>query len=403
MYPSAETNGHGPPLHILVLSDRDWTHPQGGGTGTNLYGQVSRWLAWGHRVSVIACGYEGGAPLERVGDLTIHRVGGRSTVFPRAIVRQWRGLVPDADVVLEVVNGITFLTPLWLRAPRVTLVHHIHRDHYVREMGAPGRVAAFLLETLPLRLLYRRSRFITISQASADGIAAHGIRRERIAVGYIGVEHEAYRPDPSRRAAEPTLLYLGRLKRYKRLEVLLDVLERNPGATLELAGDGDHRPALEAEIERRGLGARVHMHGHVSEERKLELYQRAWLNITASSAEGWCLSVMEAAACGTPSAALAVGGLPESIDDGRTGVLAADPVDLAQRVAAILANAELRERLGRAALERAGTFTWDATARHTLAVLEAELPRRLERPAVPPPAIPAAEAAREDEAPLPRS
>jgi hypothetical protein len=35
-------------VHILVLTDRDWGHPQGGGTGTNLLGQVSRWLAWGH-------------------------------------------------------------------------------------------------------------------------------------------------------------------------------------------------------------------------------------------------------------------------------------------------------------------------------------------------------------------
>ena len=49
------------PLHILILSDRDWTHPQGGGTGTNLFGQVSRWMAWGHRVSVIACSYPGAA------------------------------------------------------------------------------------------------------------------------------------------------------------------------------------------------------------------------------------------------------------------------------------------------------------------------------------------------------
>ena len=87
------------PLHILLLSDRDWTHPQGGGTGTNLGRQVSRWLEWGHRVTVIACSYEGAAPVERDGDLTIHRMGGRSTVFPRAILKQWRGLVPDADVV----------------------------------------------------------------------------------------------------------------------------------------------------------------------------------------------------------------------------------------------------------------------------------------------------------------
>src|SRR4051812_12349761 len=142
------------PLHILILSDRDWTHPQGGGTGTNLFGQVSRWIAWGHRVSVIACSYPGAAPVERIGALTLYRAGGRSTVFPRTIVRQWRGLVPDADVVLEVVNGITFLTPLWLRKPRLTLVHHIHRDHYVREMGRTGAVAALLLETLPLKLLY---------------------------------------------------------------------------------------------------------------------------------------------------------------------------------------------------------------------------------------------------------
>src|SRR3954449_2323576 len=86
-------------VHILVLTDRDWSHPQGGGTGTNLYGQISRWLGWGHRVTVVAAGYDGGEALEHHGQLTIHRVGGRSTVFPRAIWKQWRGLVPDPDVV----------------------------------------------------------------------------------------------------------------------------------------------------------------------------------------------------------------------------------------------------------------------------------------------------------------
>lgn len=364
-------------LHILILSDRDWTHPQGGGTGTNLFGQVSRWIAWGHRVSVISCGYPGAAAIERMGNLTLYRMGGRSTIFPQAIVRQWRGFVPDADVVLEVVNGITFLTPLWLRTPRVTLVHHIHRDHYVREMGRAGRVAALLLETLPLRLLYRRSRFLTISKASARDIAAHGIPRHHIEVGYIGVELGAYRPDPSKRAERPTLLYLGRLKRYKRIETVLDVLERNPDAVLDLAGDGDHRPALEAEIDARGLRDRVRMHGHVSEERKRELYQQAWVNVVASSAEGWCLSVMEAAACATPSAALAVGGLPESIDDGRTGLLADDTDGLAQKVRGLLRDAALRDRLGSAALARAADFTWDATARRTLATLERERVRAL--------------------------
>ncbi len=366
-------------MHILVLTDRDWTHPQGGGTGTNLYGQVSRWLAWGHRVSVIACGYSGGARHERLGDLEIHRVGGRSTVFPRAIWKQWRGLVPDADVVLEVVNGITFLTPLWMRTPRVTLVHHVHRDHYVREMGTKGRLAALLLETLPLKLLYRGSSFLTISEAAALDLEHLGIQREQISVEYIGVDFEHYTPR-GERAPDPTLLYLGRLKRYKRLEVLLDVLEELPETRLEIAGEGDHREAVEAEIARRGLTERARLHGHVSEERKLELLRSSWVNLTASSAEGWCLTVMEAAACRTPSAALAVGGLPESIVDGETGLLALEPHELAECTRELVHDEALRERLGAQAYERAREFTWERTARRNLELLERERASAGERP-----------------------
>jgi glycosyltransferase involved in cell wall biosynthesis/O-antigen/teichoic acid export membrane protein len=354
-------------MHILVLTDRDWTHPQGGGTGTNLFGQISRWLAWGHRVTVVASSYPGAPAEERIDNLTIHRMGGRGTVFPRAIWKLRRGLVPDADVVLEVVNGITFLTPLWLRLPRLALIHHVHREHYAQELGRLGKVAAFLLETAPLRWLYAGSRFQTLSHAEAEKIAEHGIALDQIDVNYIGVESGVF--EPGGRAPEPTLLYLGRLKRYKRIELLLDALEAIPGAVLEIAGEGDHRPELEEEIERRGLGERVRMHGHVSEERKAELFRRAWVNLTASSAEGWCLTVMEAAACGTPSVALAVGGLPESIDDGRTGLLAHDEHELPEKVRAVVDDPAERERLGANALERARSFTWDAAARRTLDAL----------------------------------
>src|ERR1700754_4248650 len=94
-------------LHILLLTDRDWTHPQGGGTGTNLFGQVSRWVAWGHRVTVIAGAYPGAAGTERLAEnLVVHRTGTRMTVFPKAAIAVARGLGRDADVVLEVINGV---------------------------------------------------------------------------------------------------------------------------------------------------------------------------------------------------------------------------------------------------------------------------------------------------------
>src|SRR4051812_12816770 len=238
--------------HILLLTDRDWTHPQGGGTGANLFGQVAYWLQWGHRVTVVAGTYPGAERVARPAEgLELHHMGSRRTVFARAAWAVSRGLARDADVVLEVVNGITFLTPLWLRKPRVTLIHHIHRDHYVTELGRVGAVAAVALETLPLKLLYGGAPFLTISEAAARGIEALGLAPDDVTVGYLGVVPF---PEPqAERAAEPRLLFLGRIKRYKRIELLLDVVEGVPGSVLDIAGEGDHRPDLEAEIARRGL------------------------------------------------------------------------------------------------------------------------------------------------------
>jgi glycosyltransferase involved in cell wall biosynthesis len=358
------------PLHILLLTDRDWTHPQGGGTGTNLYGQVAHWIDWGHRVTVIAGDYPGARPVENPHPrLEMHRMGTRLTVFPRAAWAVARGVGRDADVVLEVVNGIAFFTPLWpwLPAPRVLLVHHVHQEHYVTELGTQGRIAALLLERLPLRHVYRGDPFLTISLAAREELVALGVPPENIHVAYLGVESQQFHEGA--RSPVPTLLYLGRLKQYKRIEVVLDVLEAIPEAHLEIAGDGDHRAALEGEIAARRLGDRVTMHGFVAEADKAELYRRAWVSLTASSAEGWCLTVMEAAACGTPSAALRVGGLPESIVDGETGVLAADPSELAGRVRELVESPRRRDELGRAAQARARGFTWDRTAAANLAVL----------------------------------
>jgi glycosyltransferase involved in cell wall biosynthesis len=360
------------PLRILVLADRCWAHPQGGGSGANLYAQVRRWAQAGHQVTVIAGDYPGAERLEHAApNLTVHRMGGRASVFPRAVWAVTRGLGRDADVVLEVINGITFLTPLWLRTPRVALVCHPHRDLYLGEFGRyRGRLLAAVLEELPLRLLYRRATFLTISESARDDLVQiDGLARDRVSVAYCGVEPGLF--GPGERDAKPRLLHLGRLKAYKRIEHVLDVLEAIPAATLDIVGEGDHREALEADITRRGLRDRVTMHGHVDEETRAALYARAWILLTASSSEGWGLTVIEAALCGTPSAALAVGGLRESIVDDRTGILARDIGELIARVRDLIADRERLQEMGEAARRRALTFTWERTAADNLRVLRA--------------------------------
>ena len=117
-------------------------------------------------------------------NLVVHRMGGRGSVFPRAAWAVIRGLGADADVVFEVINGIMFLTPLWLRKPRVALVNHPHRALYMGEFGSRlGRLLCAALEELPLRLLYRRVPFLTISDSARQELV--GARRGP------GAEHHA--------------------------------------------------------------------------------------------------------------------------------------------------------------------------------------------------------------------
>jgi glycosyltransferase involved in cell wall biosynthesis len=360
------------PLKVLVLADRDWTHPQGGGTGENVYANVARWARWGNQVTVVAGAYPGCLPVEQVEpNLVVHRMGGRGSVFPRAAWAVIRGLGRDADVVFEVINGIVFLTPLWLRKPRVALVNHPHRDLYIGEFGSRmGRIMSALFEELPLRMLYRRVPFLTISGSARDELVSiDGIPSQNITLAYCGIGPGPF--GPGEPAPDPRLLYVGRLKAYKRIEVLLDMLVALPqDVSLDIAGHGDHGETLSDEISRRGLGERVRVHGHVDEQTKADLYRQAWLHVTASASEGWSLTVMESALCGTPSAALAVGGLRESIVDGQTGLLSQTPAEMTDKVRLVLSDHELRTRLGEAARERALTFTWDRTAATTLGVVQ---------------------------------
>ena len=356
-------------MHILILTDRDWGHPEAGGTGVHLTGQVDHWLEWGHEVTVIAGGYPGAPARERDGGLTVYRVGTRISVFPRTLLRGLLDRIPPADVTLEIINGICWMTPLWLRGPRVSLIHHVHKDMYVEEMGRSGRLAGYLLETAPLRTIYRRSRFLVVSEATREEVAtSHRVPSSTIDVVYPGVDHNFFKP--AAKSDEPTLIFLGRLKAYKRIERLVDVVGAVDGATLDIVGDGDHGGALEAVVRKKNLGTRVRFHGHVDDEAKRGLLARSWVAVTASSAEGWSSATLEAAAAGTPTVAHPVGGLNESIVHNQTGLHADTVEDFASAVQGLVDNHDLRTRLSVQARARAETLGWDRSARGTLEVLQ---------------------------------
>ena len=201
-----------------------------------------------------------------------------------------------------------------------------------------------------------------------------GIPRNSIRVIYNGVDSQALTPDSSERAEKPVFVYLGRLKRYKRVDTVIRAFAslNLDDATLEIAGTGDYRAPLEGLAQSLHLGNRVKFLGFVPETQKAHLLRRAWASVLASPKEGWGISNLEAAACGTPVIAANSPGIRESVIDGETGFLVPpdDPEAMAAAMRGLVQSPDLVNVLGAAGRRFAQTFTWDRSANETLAHLE---------------------------------
>jgi glycosyltransferase involved in cell wall biosynthesis len=149
-----------------------------------------------------------------------------------------------------------------------------------------------------------------------------------------------------------------------------------PTAELVIVGDGYERPALEEQIASIGAQPWIRLAGRVSDEELLSLYRKAWLVASASIAEGWGMTLTEAAGCGTPSVATDIAGHRDSVAPNLSGLLARTPREFTEQIAAVLTNTALRDRLSVGALQHAATLTWTTTALGTFTPLAEDAIRR---------------------------
>lgn len=367
-------------MKILVFNWRDIHHPEAGGAEINIHEQARRWVELGNQVTMFTARPRGHSYTERLEGIKVYRAGGRLGVYLWAAVAYLAFLRRRADVILDIENGIPFFTPLYSRKPVVLLMHHLHQDQFLVEMGTLlGRFGRFL-ERVAVPFLYRGSKVIAVSKSTERRKKAalwHG-RDMDIKVVYNGVDHAFYIPGGAR-SEKPTVLYLGRIKRYKQLPRLIAMLPglraKVPDVELVIAGDGDGMEEVLSEVAASPTPEAVRIVGRVTEEEKLALLQGAWVMATPSMNEGWGVTVIEANACGTPAVAFRVAGLDEAIVDGETGLLCEDEGSFIDALAEVLSDAGLRGRLSEGAVEWASRFDWEETARQTLEVLEEQYGR----------------------------
>lgn len=255
------------------------------------------------------------------------------------------------------------------------IVRTEHSIHYPgRHSGAYGGVIEPLLtiqagaviciceasrESHARRLRWAERKFVTILNGISAAPPSLGRARARQSLGLA--------------ESAPVALNVGSLTKQKAQHVLVDafadVVRRVPGATLLIAGDGPLREKLVARASERGVAAAVRFLGGRTDVP--DLMDAADVFVLSSEREGLSVTLLEAMRCGRAAVATRIGGNPEAVADGETGVIVpvGEAAPLADAIATLLADPARRERLGEAGRERwRRCFTAERMVRETEAV-----------------------------------
>jgi glycosyltransferase involved in cell wall biosynthesis len=360
---------------MLVVNWRCVKNPLAGGAEIYFQEIFSRLVNRGHQVALLSERFKGSQPEEEVEGIRVIRSGGKLT-FNFTAGRLVNSLAEslNADVVIDDLNKIPFYSPWHTKRPVLAILMHLFRGSIFRETLPPMAAYVWLAETM-ISLAYKQCRFAVLSESSKKDTVKVGIGPDRITVIPPGTDFDRFNPDASV-SREPVVLHVGRLKRYKATDHLLQasrlLKEKGVGFTTVIVGDGDDKPRLEALAARLELGKSVRFTGFVSEPEKVSWYRRSAVLVENSAKEGWGLIVMEANACGTPVVVANSPGLRDSSKDGVNGLMYkfGDVPALAEKLEKLLTDAALRSRLGKQAMAWAEQWTWDGAAQAMENVIE---------------------------------
>jgi phosphatidylinositol alpha 1,6-mannosyltransferase len=367
-----------PPLRVLIGAE---TYPPDVNGAARFAERLAGGLAGrGHEVHVVAPS-QSGPPTREVRDgVTVHGV--RSHRYFRhehfQVCMPWEAF-PDTDALLAEIDPDVVHTQAHMVVGRgiVRAAHRRRRPLVATNHLMPENLAAYSPIPRWLQPAYHSLAWKDLGRVfgRADVVTAPTPRAVELLVRRAGlpaalpvscgIDAERYQAAPAP-GPVPTVLFVGRLDAEKRVDELIRAFAALPAdlpAQLEIVGDGARRADWTALAAGLGLGSRIRFRGFVSEDELLAAYARAEVFCMPGVAELQSIATLEAMAAGTPVVAADAMALPHLVRPGRNGWLypPGDVAELSARLAALLADPQLRRRMGGASRELVAEHAFTAT------------------------------------------
>ena len=366
-------------MKVLVIEYRDLSHPEAGGAEVVLSEILSRLAAQGIRIDYL-CNRHGRAPREEIVKGVRYLRHGHQAYFNWLVPLLYRTKLRrnGYDLIFEGIDKLPVLMPLFeRRVPVMCLIPHLFGTSVFLEASPWLGAYVYLMEKL-IPPVYRNCLISVPSQSTRDDLVARGLPVGHIRVINNGLSSENYTPPDSKQFEDhPLMLYVGRLKKYKEIELGMKALQllipKYPTLEYRIIGSGDYRTRLESIASTLGVSRHVTFTGFITEEAKREALKKAHVLLYTSPKEGWGISAVEANASGTLVVASNSPGLSEAVSDGKSGFLVphGDVQAIARSVDRLLSDPPLYNTMRIEALAWARRFSWDRMARETLDLMTA--------------------------------
>lgn len=363
---------------ILLFSWRGVKHPHAGGAEIVTHEYAKAWVKAGYAVTLFTSAFPGAKLEETIDGVRIIRRGGQILSVQW---EAWKWLIfenkESFDLIVDQFHGLPFFTPLYARTKKLAFIHEVTKEVWkYNPLSEPFHSLVSFFgqagEPFIFRLFYRGVQFLTVSESTKKELTGYSISEQNIKVIYNGVNIVAVKD----RRKKPIITFIGAIAKDKGIEDAIKTfaLLKNSHYRFWVIGkyDDDYFQEVKKIVHQYQLDSEVKFWGYVSEQKKFELLAQSLVVINPSVREGWGLTVIEAAAMGTPTIGYKVSGLKDAIIDGKTGLLSErkTPADLAELTINLLESAKKYNRMQKEAKKWAKSFDWSKSTKESLLFLK---------------------------------